>query len=112
MTGSLDLLIMTLVRIALSGRSGQGLSNSDYGGKGTEPPTSQAIQAQQGPCPGSSALRIQSMSLLTVSALLSRAPTKIARPKRTSFEVPMRRALTLSPRVAKLLPGHYSDDER
>lgn len=52
MAGSLDLLMMTLVRIARSGRSGQGLSSSDFCGQGTGPPTSQAIQSQQGPCPG------------------------------------------------------------
>src|SRR5471030_972638 len=52
MAGSLDLLMMTLVRIARSGRSGQGLSSSDYRGQATGPPTSQAIQSQQGPCPG------------------------------------------------------------
>ena len=52
MAGSLDLLMMTLVRITRSGRSGQGLSSSDSCGEGTGPPTSQAIQSQQGPCPG------------------------------------------------------------
>jgi len=70
-------------------------------------PRAKPFSRSKGHAPGSSAFRIQPTVLPTLSALRSRAPTKIARPKRTSFEVPMRRAFDSRLSQSARFTGRY-----